>query len=85
MFTVEDVIRILRAGAGADEQIDLGGKAVADTEFAELGYDSLALLEFVNRIEREYGIEIPDGDVEKGSTPQEVVTYVNGRLVEVAR
>ncbi|MCM2387239.1 acyl carrier protein [Streptomyces albipurpureus] len=78
-FTLDDLRRILRAGAGVDEQIDLSG-AIAGVPFAELGYDSLALLELTGRIEREYAIRIPDGELEHTRTPAEAVTYVNSQL-----
>ncbi|MFD4173243.1 MULTISPECIES: acyl carrier protein [Streptomyces] len=81
-FTLDDLRRILRAGAGVDELTDLEGE-IADTPLVELGYDSLAVLETVTRIEREYGIRIPEGDLEHGRTPRETVDYVNGRLREV--
>lgn len=82
-FTVDDMRRILRAGAGVDEQIDLDGDDVLDRQFADLGYDSLALLELANRIEREYAIQIPDGDLVHTQTLRESVAYVGSRLAEV--
>ncbi len=84
-FTVGDLLRCLREGAGADDQMDLDGRDVTDTPFAELGYDSLAMLELVSRIEREYGVALPDGEVEKKETPGEVVAYVNSRLAAAVR
>ncbi|MDF3299887.1 acyl carrier protein [Streptomyces tropicalis] len=82
-FTLDDIRRILRASAGVDEQTDLDGADFADTPFADLGYDSLALLELANRIEREYGIDIPDGDLAHTQTPHEALAYVRARLAEV--
>ncbi|MCT9079652.1 acyl carrier protein [Streptomyces fulvoviolaceus] len=81
-FTLDDLRRILRASAGVDEQTDLDGDHFADTAFADLGYDSLALLELVNRIEREYGIQIPDGDLAHTQSPAEALAYVHTRLRE---
>ncbi|MER7480457.1 acyl carrier protein [Streptomyces sp. NPDC126510] len=81
-FTLDDLRRILRASGGVDEQTDLDGEQFADTSFADLGYDSLALLELVNRIEREYGIQIPDGDLAHTQTPREALAYVHARLTE---
>ncbi|MCX5235482.1 acyl carrier protein [Streptomyces prunicolor] len=81
-FTLDDLRRILRAGAGVDEQTDLDGEHFADTAFADLGYDSLALLELVNRVEREYGIGIPDGDLAHTQSPREVLAYVHAKLRE---
>ncbi|MDH6113742.1 act minimal PKS acyl carrier protein [Kitasatospora sp. MAP12-15] len=83
-FSVDDLLRILRAGAGTDTRIEVAVEQLTDTPFAELGYDSLALLELTSRIEREYGIAIPDGEVEQKETPGQVVEYVNSLLTEVA-
>ncbi|MEZ7004881.1 acyl carrier protein [Streptomyces sp. SCSIO 75703] len=79
-FTLDDIRRILRASAGVDEETDLDGEHFADTAFADLGYDSLALLELVNRVEREHGIRIPDGDLTHTQTPLEAVSYVHDRI-----
>lgn len=82
-FTVDDLLRILRAGAGADQHSDLDGEQILDTSLSDLGYDSLAALELTSRIEREYSITIADGDLAQTLTPREVVAYVNERLAEV--
>lgn len=81
-FTLDDIKRLLRASGGVDEQTDLDGEHFADTAFADLGYDSLALLELTSRVERAYGIKIPDGDLGHTQTPREVLAYVRGRLTE---
>jgi acyl carrier protein len=81
-FTFDDIRRLLRASGGVDEQTDLDGEHFADTAFTDLGYDSLALLELVNRIEREYGVQIPDGDLAHTHTPREALAYVHARLTE---
>ncbi|MEU1180040.1 acyl carrier protein [Streptomyces sp. NPDC005820] len=81
-FTLDDIKRLLRASGGVDEQSDLDGEDFATTAFADHGYDSLALLELVNRLEREYGIQIPDGDLTHTQTPREVLAYVQARLTE---
>ncbi|MGW2255606.1 acyl carrier protein [Kitasatospora sp. NPDC001660] len=84
-FTMEDLLRILRAGAGADERSESDGRDLADVPFVDLGYDSLALLELASRVEREYGFTIPDGEVGQKETPRQMIDYVNSRLAEVAR
>ncbi|GAA3001765.1 acyl carrier protein [Kitasatospora albolonga] len=84
-FTVEDLLRILREGAGTDERSAADGRDLTDVPFSELGYDSLALLELAGRVEREYGFRIPDGEVEQKETPRQVVDYVNARLAGAVR
>lgn len=75
--TLEDLKRILTEGAGADESIDLDGE-VLDMEFAELGYDSLALLETASRLQREFGIVLDDDATIAAATPRALLDLVNG-------
>lgn len=74
-FTLEDLKRILLAGAGADENVDLDGNII-DTEFAELGYDSVALLETVRRIELEHDIVLDDSVLSQTRTPRALLDFV---------
>ncbi|HEX6970550.1 MAG TPA: acyl carrier protein [Micromonosporaceae bacterium] len=76
-LTIDDLKRILRECAGADEQVDLDGD-ILDTEFIDLGYDSLAMLETSSRIEREYGIKLDDDTVVSATTPRAFLALVNG-------
>lgn len=79
-FTVEDLKRILREGAGTDENVDLDGGDVLDVPFEDLGYESLALLETGGRIEREYGIAFDDDTLTEARTPRDLVDAVNALL-----
>ena len=78
-FTLDDLRRVLREGAGTAEGVDLDGD-IAGTEFEELGYESLALLETSGRIEREYGVSLDEDVVTAARTPQAFVDAVNARL-----
>ncbi|MFD3330705.1 acyl carrier protein [Streptomyces sp. NPDC058701] len=78
-FTTEDLKRILLEGAGAGEGVDLDGD-ILDTDFEELGYESLALLETGGRIEREYGISLDDDVFADHRTPRALVAAINGYL-----
>lgn len=75
--TFEDLKRILRESAGADENVDLDGD-VLDTDFDDLGYDSLALLETASRIAVEYGITVDDDVATEARTPRGLLEVVNG-------
>ncbi|MEU6102501.1 acyl carrier protein [Streptomyces flaveolus] len=83
-FTLDDLRRILREAAGADEGVDLDGD-ILGTEFEALGYESLALLETGGRIEREYGITLDDDTLAEARTPGELVDAVNARLTDAAQ
>ncbi|MEU6113372.1 acyl carrier protein [Streptomyces sp. NPDC047117] len=82
-FTVNDLKRILYEAAGVNDDVHMQGEDFADQRFTDLDYDSLAVLELSSRIEREYGITIPDGDLAHTMTLREAVTYVVSRLAEV--
>jgi act minimal PKS acyl carrier protein len=74
--TIEDLKRILREGAGADENVNLDGELI-DIQFEDLGYDSLALLETAARIEREYCITLDDETASAARTPRELLKAVS--------
>ncbi|RSS33021.1 acyl carrier protein [Streptomyces sp. WAC08241] len=78
-FTLDDLKRILIEGAGAEENVDLDGE-ILDEDFEHLGYESLALLETVGRIEREYGITLDDDVLSESNTPRALIDEVNARM-----
>ncbi|MFF1920171.1 acyl carrier protein [Streptomyces sp. NPDC058221] len=80
-FTIDDLRRILREGAGTEEGVDLDAD-ILDTEFEQLGYESLALLETCGRIEREYGVRLDD-DALAARTPRALLGLVHDQLVTV--
>jgi act minimal PKS acyl carrier protein len=79
-FTVDDLKRILLVSAGAPESGDLDGE-ILDLRFDELGYDSVALLETGQRVEREFGIRLDDSQlIIDVATPRTLVEAVNQHL-----
>jgi acyl carrier protein len=77
-FTVDDLRRIMRSTVGVGDDVDLDAD-ILDTPFADLGYDSLALLEITGQVAREYSVTIPDEDVADLETPRQAVDCVNRR------
>ena len=79
MFTINDLRRMLHeaAGEGDGAEVDAG---TMDTDFVELGYDSLALLETGSRIERELGIKLDDSTLFDSVTPRALIDAVNAQL-----
>jgi len=75
-FTLEDLKRILLACAGADEKVDLNGNII-DTDFSDLGYESVALLETGRRIELELNIRLDEAAVALIRTPRALLGVVN--------
>jgi acyl carrier protein len=54
---------------------------IADnTSFSECDLDSLALLELVSEVQRVYGVEIPDDDVESVSSIANTARYLSERV-----
>ena len=46
----------------------------------DLNADSLDVVELVMKLEEEFGIEIPDEDVDKIKTVGDAVEYISGKL-----
>lgn len=78
-FTLSELKEIMRTSAGVAEGVDLDAD-IADVEFTELGYDSLAVLELASQVERRYGIPIPDEAVSEMPTPGRALAFINARL-----
>lgn len=81
-MTIDDLRRVLASCAGEGDSAT-AGEDIHDRDFDDLGYDSLALMETAARIEREYGVHIPDDRITELRTPREVLDFVNGALVAV--
>ncbi len=72
-----DALRtILRESAGTPEEVDLDGD-ILDTGFDEMGYDSIALLETVARITRDYRVTVDDDAALTARTPRDLLALVN--------
>jgi len=79
-FTQADLVDCIRRAAGEDDALDLDGD-IGETTFADLGYDSVAMVEVALLVERELGISLPEDDrTGKGGTPKEFVDVVNEQL-----
>ncbi|HKN55623.1 MAG TPA: acyl carrier protein [Amycolatopsis sp.] len=75
MLTIEDLKQVLRQ-CGVDESVDLDAD-ILDVEMAELGYDSLAVLEILARLQQRSGTVIPEDAVADLVTPRLLLDYVN--------
>ncbi|HEY4021567.1 MAG TPA: acyl carrier protein [Pseudonocardiaceae bacterium] len=78
-MTMNELCEILIECAGADEATLERGD-IAEMEFEDLGYDSLALLETAARIKQRFGVSIPDERIVELGTPGSVLDAVNAAL-----
>jgi acyl carrier protein len=78
-----ELLEIMRECLGEADYEEIGEKDFV-TEFTELGYDSLLVLEIATRIQDRFGIRIPDEAVEEMTSPEEMLKSVRARLAGVA-
>ncbi|MGW6603253.1 acyl carrier protein [Streptomyces sp. NPDC055036] len=84
-LTLTEMARIMRECAGEDETVDLAEEALGDADLGDLGYDSLALLEATGRVQREFGVALPEDALAGIHTLNQFVAVVNARLAPAAR
>ncbi len=77
-FTVDDLARILREGAGEDGGLD---ESTVDISFDELGLESLALLEATVLIGQQFGVDLDDSVLTDVNTPKALIQTVNDHLL----
>ena len=82
-FTLDQLRSALRACAGEDPSVDLDGD-IAGTEFADLGYDSLALMQTASHLSRTLGLRLSEDALAEAPTPAAFVDAVNARLSQPA-
>jgi len=79
-FTHADLRQILLDRIGLTEA-DV--PEALDTSFADIGLDSLAVVEIQLAVQQQYGFGIPDADAGVMTTFAEAIDYVNARLATV--
>lgn len=79
-MTIEEFYDVIVASAGASDATWIGEDRY-DRTFDELGYDSLALIEAVARIEEKYGVSIPEEQVAEQKTPRSMLSLVNTAIL----
>jgi minimal PKS acyl carrier protein len=83
-LSLDEFKEVLRAAAGEAGTLDESPEAVLDTQFSDLGYDSLAVMEVSAQVERRFGITLPEEETSALQTPREYLDYVNTRIAEAA-
>jgi act minimal PKS acyl carrier protein len=78
-FTLEDLKSYLRAAVGDDESVSLDDDII-DTAFSDLGFDSLALIDTVSKIEQRNGVSLPEDEAALAATPRELLDLIRDAL-----
>ena len=71
----ENVKKVVCEQLGVEESEVSEGSSFVD----DLGADSLDVVELVMALEEQFGIDIPDDDVNNLKTVQDVVDYINSK------
>ncbi|MEV4754161.1 acyl carrier protein [Micromonospora sp. NPDC049559] len=79
VFGLDELMQIMRECAGEDEAAQFGGD-LANTEFNQLGYDSLALMETASQVARRLDISLPEEEFARVETPAQLLALINERL-----
>jgi acyl carrier protein len=77
MRSLEKISEVLRESHGIEDAIS------PFTNFRQLGLDSLELAGFVLELEEVFGADIPDDQLKRMFTVQDVINYVNTRSAAV--
>ncbi|WP_189170567.1 acyl carrier protein [Pilimelia anulata] len=78
-LTLDALRDFLLRSVGDDESIDVSGD-IRDTGLADLGFDSLAVIDTVSRVERHFGIKLPESATADVTTPGDILAVVNAHL-----
>ncbi|MDH6213145.1 acyl carrier protein [Streptomyces pseudovenezuelae] len=82
-LTTDRLMEIMRICAGEVDPVVTTADP-EDIDFADLGYDSLALLETAGRLEREFGVAIGEGELADARTPADLTALINRLLAKTA-
>jgi acyl carrier protein len=77
-FNVNDLIEKLKQACPDIDEMKFAG----DTSFKKVALDSMDIASFMLELEESYGIKIPNADISKLDSIDQVITYLNNRLAE---
>ena len=76
MDIFEEVCGIIRGSLNLDEDVVL----TEETQTEDINADSLDMVEIIMEIEDEYGIEIPDEELDKFGNIGDIVSFVSSQI-----
>lgn len=80
IFTFEDLTTVMRRCAGDSSDVARLNNDALDVPFADLGFDSLAVIEMVTVLERDFGLAFGDDVAAQDRTPRDLIDMVNLQL-----
>ncbi|WP_158852617.1 acyl carrier protein [Saccharothrix deserti] len=75
-LTIEELFQALIESAG-DSETDITPADSLDVPFADIGYDSLALMETAAKIAQRTGVKIDDEQLVDAETPRQLLDLLN--------
>jgi act minimal PKS acyl carrier protein len=76
----QTILDILASEAGCFEVGERSDAELYATPLAELGYDSLAVMELIATIERRYAISLPREAEQEMHTPDSAASFINHQI-----
>jgi act minimal PKS acyl carrier protein len=61
--------------------LPVAGDDLLDSSFRELGFDSLAMVQFAEALQERLAVAIPDPELDRIATPRDVLEYVHAHPV----
>lgn len=83
-FTLAELTVLLRKHAGEDDESVLQGD-ILDVSFADLGYDSIALMETTGHIEVDYRVTLDEDNLAEADTPRALIDLVNRSITTASQ
>ncbi|GGO97274.1 phosphopantetheine-binding protein [Wenjunlia tyrosinilytica] len=81
-ITLTELFGVMRRCTGGEHAVELTEDS-ADISYADLGYDSLALLEIGSQLELRYDMSMAQDAIPRDGTPRQTLDHVN-RLRQAA-
>lgn len=60
--------------------VEVPDSLLSDIKLTDQGVDSLGMFNIILVLQEKYGIEIPDPDIDRLNTIDEIITYLNTRV-----
>ena len=83
MALPEETVGKIKALIAEQLGVDLDQVTDEASFIDDLGADSLDTVELVMALEEEYGVDIPDEDVEKVTTVKDIIAYIEENGIEI--